>query len=74
MILTPLLWNPYFLHGVAVQGKVSLLPWSPMAFSPRIAHGGGSFIYCNCWCVFDILSHKEFIEQSEANNYKMRKG
>lgn len=65
MILTLLLWNPYFLHGVNAQGKVSLLPWSPMALSPRMAHGGGSFIYCNCWRVFDILSHKEFIEQEK---------
>ena len=64
----------FFLHGVNMLGKVTVLSWSPMMFSPWIAHDGGSFMYCDYWCIFIILNHKEFIEQRKTNNYKTRKG
>ena len=58
--------NSFFLRGMNMLGKVTVLPWSPVVFSPWIAHGGGSFMYCDCWCIFDILNHKEFIEQRKT--------
>ena len=63
----------FFLRGMNLLGKVTVLPSSPMVFSPWIAHGGGSFMYCDCWCIFDILNHKEFIEQKNQTITKLER-